>query len=758
MILVSIPVFILLWPLILGLEIFSDVDTLERLYPLFSFYQTSLERNESFFWAPYGLSGFPVFASLNGFLSPLHYLFFKTFSFVAAYNFLIFVFSVLSAFLTALFLRKLEAPVWGAFIGGLIFIFSQWRMIHDPIIGVSVFLPLIFLLLWQMKKKIKLRFVLTGIFALGIGWLFGNWDYLVRILLAAAIFALYLGFLEKRYFRFLFILILMVLGSVLAALIQLIPSYLFIQFSVAKAGGLGHWQAVKEGLQIGDLAKLFLPYFDAPFLPLSLEWLYIGILPLFFFFYAFTLKSKKIIGFFSFLFLFFLLLSINHSPLFWLLHHLPIFNFIHFSFRWMMVGSFSIAVLVGLGIKKLSEENLSRRFLIRILKWLVIAAVSFSAAVSLVIYFVGDKMLAFLKQYFLKNIYPKTSGLPLEYYYDYLAGIFFQFKSLLYLSNPKVFVPIIFLTAGYFLLNRFFQGKIKKERFIRWIALFVALNFVLVFAFFGNYFPRKIFDEEPKTVKFLRTQEKGRILTFLGKTAEFRKVEVSYGGQIPAGELFKFKSEMLFPNVNFLYGLESAALYEPLMSKDMAKLLALAGADRVEKFESLADLNISLEEKAKILAERKNILDFLGVRYILSAYSLNEETFPKIFETKATSLGIPVYIFENKSARPLYYFSGQIDGNFEKIDFLGQEGIKLIGRENNSLVLETDSEGDKYLVFSQSNLPGWQGFIDGQETPIKTAGSVYMAVLVPPGKHKLEFRYSYWEIWRYFLDKYVFKK
>jgi len=81
----------------------------------------------------------------------------------------------------------------------------------------------------------------------------------------------------------------------------------------------------------------------------------------------------------------------------------------------------------------------------------------------------------------------------------------------------------------------------------------------------------------------------------------------------------------------------------------------------------------------------------------------------------------------------------------------------LAERKNDSLILEVSIADNQLLVFSQNNLPGWQAFIDDKEVDINLIGSVYMGVLVPSGRHKVYFEYSYWEIWKYFFDNYLKK-
>ncbi len=60
---------------------------------------------------------------------------------------------------------------------------------------------------------------------------------------------------------------------------------------------------------------------------------------------------------------------------------------------------------------------------------------------------------------------------------------------------------------------------------------------------------------------------------------------------------------------------------------------------------------------------------------------------------------------------------------------------------NNSVTITAENEGDadSYLLLADSYYPGWRATIDGDPTPVYAANSVVRAIVLPPGKHEVQF-------------------
>ncbi len=767
----AIPFLIILGPLLFFGKIFFNGDILSSQYPLYHFYQNSLQQKMSIFWNPYNFSGFPTFISSMIFLSPLQYLFFKLFSVFTAFNLIIFFNVTLAAFFTAKLLQKFNLSYIACLIGGLTYVFSQWNWISDlPVCNVLPILPLLFLLLWQAKhKKSHLPVILGGV-TIGWAWLSVHFNWMPIILTAGLFFSLFLNWQDSKRIKIPFKFLLMVLIGTIIGLIILVPAFIYLSLS-SRFAGLSYDQAAISPIVLGDFIHYFLPYFQLPFLKLvSINQLYLGILPLYFLILAISFK-KPLAHFFSFLFLFTFLLSIDHSPLFWLLQKLPIFRYLRAPTRWMFIGSFAAAILVSFGTQEFfnKTKEYRQKFLLELFKWTGIVFLFIFSFGSLIFLFLKDRLFIFAVDYFDRYIYPRTSGLPIDYYHQIIKTYIIDLGNSISFLNPRLFFPLIFIFISYFILIYFYKKKEHTNFFFPVVFLVILFNFLLVFVFYHPIFSSKIYSRRPETVKFLSEQPPGRIFSFLPGFTEYNKLTAFH--RFSPKDSFIFQSELLTPNFNLLYGLESIDYYDNLMSRRMARILALLGSDRAIVGEKLSDLKILPEKKAEILKERKKLLDFLGVRYVLSAFPLPAEGFNKIFETKIPPYEIPLAIYGNSAAKPLVYFVKNLeiitsdeDVAFDKLItdldrsesffiecqycplnniFDGKGEILIKEKKNNLINLTTISKSEQFLIFSQNNLPGWQSHIDGQKTQIYTVNSVYMGILIPAGQHQVSFRFTY---------------
>jgi len=59
-------------------------------------------------------------------------------------------------------------------------------------------------------------------------------------------------------------------------------------------------------------------------------------------------------------------------------------------------------------------------------------------------------------------------------------------------------------------------------------------------------------------------------------------------------------------------------------------------------------------------------------------------------------------------------------------------------------LLEADvtANGNNFLFFGTTYLPGWKAYIDGSETKVHKTNYGFIGLVVPKGKHKVEFIYE----------------
>jgi hypothetical protein len=785
-----IPFLVVLFPLLFGDQVFAGHDT--RLYPYFDFYKNAITSGESIWWNPYNYSGFPIAVSATGgFLSPLLYLIVKYAPALFAYHWLVFLNVVLGAFFMARLLKALEIPFWGSIVGGIVFAFSEWRWIDDiTIVNAIPLLPLFFLLTLSFHKG-KRKALLWLAIAVAYGIVTALFHYLLEGIFAAFLFAVFLAVFQsgagapwytrkKNWYPILGYSVAVLVG-VLLALPQVVPSLLYAGLSAGRAF-IPHGEAVIEGLRGGDIMKLFFPYADVWFLPASPSTSYIGIFPLLFLFSAFVLKKNNVIKFFSVLFGLSVLLALNNSWLFWLLHHIPPFTLLHLSFRWMFIGWFAAAVLVGFAVGEIERgaKVPQARAIFRAL--LISAGGLFLLGVlaKLLILFRGVAILSYLKDYFRTHLYGSENLLPLSHYYNYIERLFGEAVALIDIARPEFFLSVMFIALTGFFGWYAMRRNMPLQTFVKSASVIAVLNLMLIWPVYARTLSQEAFLREPETAVFLANEPEGRTLTFIKGVTEFQKLHVPAGAKgATLEEGFILNRAMLFANTNMFSRIESAEIYEPLMSRRMARLVALLGSDLVWTEDKLSRSGAPPEELARTLSTRVPIASFLNIRYIVSAYPLDPAHFKKIFETAVTDYRIPLMIYENPAARPRFYFASPVShiaedelkafellktmpasprGVFiecsqeaqdvictdKKVPgFDGKGTITVQTKKNTESVLKTTSNEPQLLIFSENNLPGWKAYIDGKETTLFTVGSVYIGVVISRGTHEVRFEFRY---------------
>lgn len=781
---VVFPLLIVFSPFLFGHRIFAKGDILLELYPYWHFFQENFSANNQIpLWQSNMLSGFPLYASvIGGFFYPLNWLFFKFFNFINAYNWLIFIDFIFLALASYWLGRILKLSKIPCLIVSSTFVFSQFIFNYGAVLvnaHLYFVLPLLFICLCKVYQK-EYQYILLGGLALGVGWLAGHLQFVSYIAVSGFFFALFLDrlswsktqkwFKQGKVFKC-FILIFLI--SIIIGSFQLISTYEFSQLSV-RAGGLSYSEVGGSAVGLIDSISYILPNFNLPYFSSGGKFLYISFLSLIFALIAifYYLKKNKYILFFSFLFLFSLAASLKYSPIFWLLHQLPIFESFRVPGRWMFIGVFSLSVLAGFSCQYLYLERVKEKFavILKIIKYLVFSIAALVIVLTVIFKFFGDKIISFIQNKIVTAEFMQSHYLPEEHYLNVIQNNIYQAIKSVNLFDSGVFVPLIMAFCSIFFIYFYLRNKINKNNFLVLSLVLIILNGMLVF---GNYYkklPDKFLTDEPKTADFIKAQENEkpfRIYSLFVGLSEFTKINMLNGDSFL--ESFYFKKEMIDTNFNILYDMDSIDSYENLMSRRQARLLAYLGSERATLGEKLVDEKTTTEEKINKFLSRLNLLSMSNVKYIISSDKLDDQRLRLVFKTKATRYQIPVYIYENLEVMPRIYFAEDVnfinnDENanfnllinpeidFNKTTFIecfdcndeikeGFSEIKIEEYKSGLLKLKVKTENPKWLIFSESDSPVWRAKIDGWVTDIYTANYIYQAVLSPSGEHIIEFEY-----------------
>jgi uncharacterized membrane protein YfhO len=77
-----------------------------------------------------------------------------------------------------------------------------------------------------------------------------------------------------------------------------------------------------------------------------------------------------------------------------------------------------------------------------------------------------------------------------------------------------------------------------------------------------------------------------------------------------------------------------------------------------------------------------------------------------------------------------------------KVNLSGQGTARIDKYSSGKILITTNSSGNNLLFLSDTYYPGWQAFVDGHQTQIYRADFTFRAILVPSGKHQVEFVYN----------------
>ncbi len=154
----------------------------------------------------------------------------------------------------------------------------------------------------------------------------------------------------------------------------------------------------------------------------------------------------------------------------------------------------------------------------------------------------------------------------------------------------------------------------------------------------------------------------------------------------------------------------------------------------------------------------------LGVKYLVS-----DRPFPfQYFTQISVSPDSTTFVNRNDGALPRIYFVDNVEEKsstdlmeaiksnsfdpqktayVEKLDFKFDRGdstnsAEIVQYKDEKVTAEVNAAGDNFLFFGSTYLPGWNAFVDGSAVQTHKTNHGFMGIVVPKGKHKVEFVYE----------------
>lgn len=736
----SAPVFFLgvtllyFLPMLSSRNIFVERDLAAFFIPPRYLWVSMVKSFELPLWNPHNYSGIPLLATLQpGIFYPPHLLY-LILPFNVAWNWVIILHFFFSGLATYTLLRYLRVSKAGAIVGATIFMLSGYLIsIHNlltHLLAVPWF-PLVIVSFLKYFETANIKHIIICSILLAIQFFAGAPE--ISIVTVMALCALTV---DPRYFLPLHsppipslpkrarawgvtIVLFLLLSS-----IQLLP-FLELKAHSIRAGGLSYPEAITWSFAWRDFIQFFVPDAFGYFTSSKKYWsnqswlltLYWGITPFVLSSFYFVSGDRKWPVFVSLMAVCLILALGGNTPLYRILYHVPPFNSIRYPVKFIFLFIFLVSLTAGLGFDAVRKgiSDGSRRV---------------QRLVSFFFYF----GFVFVILWGLFNLYGKavarffeSMGLVPESYNEPAINI----------HNIKRFLLFSFSFCTMLLV--FMRTRFKKAASFA-LALLVGLDIFL--ANMGYY--------TSGSWKFYIDTNKWGEHTFLGKMSSAGETERYFVTFKTLGEFnhFPYDRAILAPPYAGIFG-----------------LYAFGGAEvlRINNYEMFSNL---LKDSPTIEAGKK-YLDVSGVRYVISAFQVDDKDFELLHSLEAGQKKAYLYAYKRFRGRFLLY--GKIrmakdhrealamirDPSLDltkELVIIAKEPlnpdtgaldgeVKLVSYRANALSLRCRTNRDSFLYVSDVHYPGWKAYVNSNQVALHQANLAFRAVLVPAGTHTVSFVY-----------------
>lgn len=173
----------------------------------------------------------------------------------------------------------------------------------------------------------------------------------------------------------------------------------------------------------------------------------------------------------------------------------------------------------------------------------------------------------------------------------------------------------------------------------------------------------------------------------------------------------------------------------------------------------------------------ERLLELLQVKQVVSAYPLDGVNGGYALPSPRWQPRDipPLFIYEDTTPLPrsaIYYDFEVIEDELEAIARIHEAAFPIRGRivvnqavaltparlpatpatiiesTPQRVVIDATAKQSGVLIFGEMNYPGWKALVDGEPTPIITANAIWRGVVIPAGRHEVEFLFQptrlYW--------------
>ncbi|UCH66535.1 MAG: YfhO family protein [Ignavibacterium sp.] len=479
----------------------------------------------------------------------------------------------------------------------------------------------------------------------------------------------------------------------------IIPSYYGFGKSIYR-GPLSQNQPVEVNTYFGQM-----PFVDVA--------MYMGVIVFFFALFSMVVNWKdSVVRFLTILTAIALLISFGRTfpPLYDLMfYYFPFFDKFRVPSMILVLVQISIPILAGLGVAKIiSLKNNPDARTEKIIK---------NATFAFAGLFVISLLLASpIKEWFIGRITDAgQKGSRLQPLYDYMADMFITDTRLAFFFSVAVFG----------MAYAFVKRKLSADLFVIAIAVLIVID-------------------------LFRIDHRGETYT------EYAQLE------------------QLFIKPDYIQAIENTrdnSIYRVLNLKRDGSVGSLSQNSNLLAYYLMYDIYGYSGIKPRAIQDYYDVLGspanptfwrMLNVKYIVFDQAVNFAGLELIYS------GTNSFVYLNKQALPRAYFVKGIEKRkgleilnavkdnafdpkdiaFVENDLAGIEApdstafVNIVKYDDETIELDVNSSGNNFLFLSDTYMPaGWKAYIDGEETKVYRANHNFRGIIVPSGKHKVEFIY-----------------
>ncbi len=435
-------------------------------------------------------------------------------------------------------------------------------------------------------------------------------------------------------------------------------------------------------------------------------------------FTLFVKWKEPLVQFFGIIIVLFILISFGKNfPVIYNLmyYYFPLFDNFRVPSMILHVVQIIFPLLAGLGVMKIislrNEKNPG------IEKGLKNTAIVFS-----VLFIFSLLLSSSINSWFVGRVNNYALGLG-QTQEAQMFSAFSEYMSGMFTGDLQIALALLALTFG--ISFAFASSKINKELFILLLSVFVLFDLFRISNRGAEYADVSTINErfrEPEYISVIKQQN---------EKEPYRILNLKQDGSM--GTVSSQNSNF---NVYFLQ--EDFFGYSAAKPRSYQDIMDVVGP-----------VNVTLWR-------------MLGVKYVVTDRQFNPDGFVNIYQSEKT------FVYRNDRALPRVYFVDSVaqkssseilneikNDSFDpqklafvdKLDFsvnrIDSTTSAVITNYKDELVsIDVTANGNNFLFFGTTFMPGWKALVDGTETKVYKTNHGFQGIVVPQGKHKVEFIYE----------------